>query len=265
MRSTFKRLMKHKPDIFNLLQVILMACMFTFIGCGDSCDENARKEAWKKYDTALLTAKNSRGKQSQTEFAAAYAKTVDDAIAQRQTDMATCHCPKDRPEMSDADIRISKANLRRLETKILIKVCTMYDLKHRAVDSTGAPKFRAVLYRNIYGKDSVAVLHPLYIVLSQEAFDSLRTTSNSYKALPASEVLQRYGPFALEEEYRQLYNYNGPQFLSDIEALHNTVSNWSRCGLSANGRNTVMDICKQHELDSADVIDALTTARVFCD
>lgn len=266
--------MKKSIDLFPIT-VIAAYLMVMLTGCGESCDANKQKEAWKKYDTAVLEANKKRALRTLQTFSNEYATAVDGAIAQRIADLNACHCEQERPSMNDADVAASKANLRRMETKFLINVCTSYNSTSRSVDANGTPKYKTEL-------NGVEVYHPMYTVLSGEAFDSLKTkvtlpidstlpdsvvqpiTVMTYKKMPVKDVLERFGPFALEEQYRSFYNYDGPNFLADIENFHNDPVNWSRCGLSNTGRNHVLQICKKYELNEGDVIDALNTARVFC-
>ena len=150
---------------------------------------------------------------------------------------------------------------------MLINTCTSYNSNLRSVDKNGTPQYVTIL-------DNGRILHPMYSVLSKEAFDSLRyetrlpedstQTAIEYRNMPVGDVLARYGPFALEDNYRSFYNYDGPEFLGDIERLHNNPANWSRCGLSNAGRASVMEMCAKFGLNQSDVIDALNTARVFC-
>lgn len=260
----------------SITHVGLMATLLFATSCGEPCDESARKAAWMKYDTAVLVGTKEKNSKAVQEFADSYASLVDRSIAERSKELNDCHCPQDRPAMTEADITASQANLRRLETKFLISVCTSYRSSRRSVSSDGTPLY-------IVEGEKSDILHPMYIVLSQEAFDSLRVNVtlpmdptlpdsikqprvvSTWKYIPAKDVLDRFGPFALEDAYRSMYNYNGPDFLADIEKFHNNKDNWSRCGLSNFGRNNVLLLCTRYDLNSSDVMDALTTARVFCD
>lgn len=266
--------MKKLADLFHTA-VIAAYFMSMLTGCGESCDTKRQKEAWKKYDLAILEANKNRQQRTLQAFSNEYANAVDAAITRRTTDLNDCHCEQERPVMSEGDIAASKANLRRMATKFLINVCTSYNSTSRSVSPNGVPQYGTKL-------NGIEIYHPMYTVLSAEAFDSLRikvelpadsTLSDSvvnptfiiaYNKIPINSVLERFGPFALEEQYRSFYNYDGPNFLSDIEDFHDNPVNWSRCGLSSAGRNRVLQICKKYELNEGDVIDALNTARVFC-
>lgn len=262
MRTIIHTEMSDMTKSTILLSGILMLLSY---GCGESCDTNQQKEAWKKYDKAILEATKKKAEHGRQEFSDQYSSVVDNAIAQRKTDLDACHCEQARPEMSEADINESKEALRRMKTKLLINTCTSYNSGLRSVADDGTPQ-----YKTHNGKG--LILHPMYHVLSVEAFDSLRyevkgaddSVVTKYHNVPVLDVLARYGPFALEEKYRLFYNYDGPNFLADIEEFHNNPTNWSRCGLSSSGRLKVLDICNKHQIDRSDVIDALNTARVFC-
>lgn len=245
-------------------------------GCGDTCDVDKQREAWKAYDAAITNSNAKRFDPSVKEFAFVYSSEVVKAMAERNAKLDECFCDHERPEMSEKDVELSKANLRNQETRLLINVCTHYNLKNRSVGADGKPEY----YNS---KDEKrAIVHPMYNVFSNEAFDSLRimvpnkvdpTLPDSveqedsifvYKSMPAHEVVTQYGPFALEPRYRLFYNYDGPLFLSEIEKLHDDQSNWTACGMSSTGRKRVLDICDRYNLNTGDVMDALNVARAFC-
>lgn len=260
----------------NNLTLTLLVLLSLFTGCRDTCDVDKQREAWKAYDAAITNSNAKRYDPQVKQFAFTYSSEVVTAMAERNAKLDECFCDHERPEMSEKDVELSKANLRNQETRLLINVCTHYNLKNRSVGTDGRPEY----YIDKDGKRTV--VHPMYNVFSNEAFDSLLITIPNkpdptlpdsikqpdsitvYRSMPAHEVLAQYGPFALEPQYRLFYNYDGPLFLSDVEKLHNDASNWTNCGMSSIGRKHVLDICSRYNLNTGDVMDALNVARAFC-
>jgi len=212
-----------------------------------TCHKEPRVAAWAAFDKTVKKAAHDRGKQT-SSYNDLYIRQYMDAEELRKKSLEECHCPPERPMMDEEDVELERAKMAKLEESLLIKAGLSYSLNNRAVDSTGAAY-------NFIWTGSKVVYAPIASMLSEDGIRQLRNTPDPITALAQT------GETGLKEEYQPLLNYDGPEFMKELESLHDKPENWSEDGLSVQGDTTVSAICSKFQLDKGKVFHAINIVK----
>lgn len=217
------------------------------------CVKDERMAVWKKFDESVKNAAKDRyGHEgpAATSHQDLYARRYTDAIADRDAGLSACNCDTDRPVMDEEDIEKATLELKRLKERVLIKTALSYTLHERATDSTGTQHYWWI------SSAKGTIFNPVVSLMSTQGIQALNLSRED-----AITVIAKTGMWSLEEEFHPLMDFDGPQFLKALDALHYDGKNWDENGLSPAGEQYVNSICTTHGLSKETVSNALKVAR----